>query len=127
MAPISSSTPVQASGLSIDELARNPNISESAKVAEVSRQFEALLLRQIMQSAHVGASGAATAKNSTVNGIYEDLVTSHLADTMTRGQAGGLGLARTLERQLGSELASEVKPPFAISQKDRAANLRNHD
>ena len=122
MDPISNSNRVSARELSLDQLARHPKFSESEKVAEVSRQFEALLLRQILQTAHAVSGGAASGKASTVNGIYEDMVTANLADTMTQGQTGGLGLARSLARQLGSELAAATK---SASATDATANLKN--
>lgn len=98
------SASVKARDLSLDQLAGNSQVKESAKVEEVSRQFEAMLLRQILQSAHAVSGAVTSGKTSTVNGIYEDLVSAHLAEAMTQGEAGGLGLGRSLARQLGGEL-----------------------
>ncbi|MBI3414281.1 MAG: rod-binding protein [Verrucomicrobia bacterium] len=96
---------VKASELSLDQLARDGQVNETAKIEEVSRQFEALLLRQILQSAHAVSGAVTDKKSSTVNGIYEDLATAQLADAMTSKGAGGLGLGQSLARQLGAQLA----------------------
>ena len=40
---------IEASQLPLESLAGNPNVSDKEKVGEVSRQFEAVLLRQILQ------------------------------------------------------------------------------
>ena len=39
---------IKASDVPLDQLARNPNISQKDKVGEACRQFEAVLLRQIL-------------------------------------------------------------------------------
>jgi hypothetical protein len=41
--------PIKAADVPIEQLAGNSKISDRDKVAEVSRQFEAVLLRQILQ------------------------------------------------------------------------------
>ena len=117
---------VQASELSLDQLMNNSRVSEPAKVAEVSRQFEALLVRQILQSAHAVSATPADGKNSTVSGIYEDLVTTHLADAMTRGNAGGIGLGRSLERQLSFELAAPTAVAARLARPESKVNFA-HD
>jgi flagellar biosynthesis/type III secretory pathway chaperone len=42
---------VSAASLPLEQLAKNPKLSESEKIAELSRQFEAVLLRQILGEA----------------------------------------------------------------------------
>jgi len=89
----------QAGGLRSIEPAERPVDSESAqgpdsdKTGEVSRQFEAILMRQILSESmkpllQGGASGQ----------VYGYLVTDTLADSMSKG--GGLGLANILQAQL---------------------------
>lgn len=90
--------------LPLDQLAANPNISEGAKVMEASRQFEAVFLRQILSEARktVISSGE---KESTANGIYDDMVNNQLADDISR--SGEFGLAKSLQAQL----VHQVLPP----------------
>ena len=51
MNPLSLQPQIKAADVPLNELAANPHIPDSEKVAEVSRQFEAVLLRQILQEA----------------------------------------------------------------------------
>ena len=68
----------------------------SAKVGEVSRQFEAILLRQFLSESmkpllEGGPSGQ----------VYGYLLTDTLADSLSKG--GGMGLSSVLQAQLGKE------------------------
>lgn len=107
--PIQSVAPrVNASELSLEQLSRNPHVSESDKAKEAARQFEAVLLRQILQSAHkTGLEGLTDGEGSASKDVYFDMMNYHLADTISRG--GGLGLASALEAQLIQQ--ANVKPP----------------
>ena len=89
---------VHAASLPLDKLATNKDVPQEEKVAEVSRQFEAILLRQILSDAHKNMLGS-----SASAGIYQDLLTSQLADKISH--AGGIGLAGKLKHELGRELA----------------------
>ena len=91
-----------AADVPIEQLAHNHKLTEEQKVAEVSRQFEALLLRQILQETQKTVIQSKFADNSTTAGIYHDMVTTQLADSISK--SGTLGLAQTLERQLGHQL-----------------------
>jgi Rod binding domain-containing protein len=93
---------IQASELPLDQLAQNPNLTEKQKVGEVSRQFEALLLRQILQDAQKTVIPSRYGADSSVNSIYHDLSTAQLADSISK--SGSFGLARNLEKQLSRQL-----------------------
>jgi flagellar protein FlgJ len=95
---------VNAADLPIEQLAANPNVSQRDKVDQACKQFEAVLLRQILGEARktVISSGE---PDSTVSGIYNDMVTSQLADSISR--SGTFGLAKSLE----SQLERQVLPP----------------
>lgn len=100
---------VRASDLPMEKLAANSQIAESEKVAEVSRQFEAVLLRQILQHAQKTHFKSSVAGEAMAGGIYQDLVTNQLADGISK--SGGFGLAQTLSEQLKHELPSKVQGP----------------
>jgi Rod binding domain-containing protein len=95
--------PVRAVDVPLESLAGNPQVSERQKIAEVSRQFEALVTRQILQQALKPVIVSKYTSSSTVNGIYQDMTTSQLADRISR--AGGFGLADSLTSQLTRQLA----------------------
>jgi Rod binding domain-containing protein len=67
-------------------------------VAEVSRQFESVLLRQILGAARKTIFRSKFNEDSMASGIYQDMTTSQLADAISRN--GSFGLARSLEAQL---------------------------
>jgi peptidoglycan hydrolase FlgJ len=89
---------VRAGELPFEQVARNPNISEAERAKEAARQFEAVLLRQILQTAHKTGIEGLTGESSGSKDIYFDMMNYHLADTISK--AGGLGLASALEAQL---------------------------
>jgi flagellar protein FlgJ len=81
-----------------ERLAGNTSLSEQQKIAEASRQFEAILLRQILAASQKTVIPSKFADNSTASGIYHDLVTGQLADQISK--SGTFGLAKTFEHQL---------------------------
>lgn len=114
--------PVQnnsASDVPIEQLAHNHAMSDQQKVAEVSRQFEALLLRQIFQETQKTVIQSKYSDNSTTAGIYHDMVTKQLADSISK--SGTLGLAQSLQRQLTRQIC-----PALTAGPDRAADAKTH-
>jgi flagellar protein FlgJ len=97
---------VQAADLPFDRLASNGNVSESEKVKEASRQFEAVLLRQILADANKPLFGSPLIKSSATTAIYQDMITTQLADQISR--SGSFGLGQSLSQQLGRELKTET-------------------
>lgn len=92
----------------LERLAGNRQLSEAAKVAESGRQFEAVLLRQILGEAMKPVFKSEFTARSAQAGIYQDLVVNQLADQVTG--AGGLGLATSLNRQLTRQLGNAAQP-----------------
>src|SRR5438552_10017776 len=89
---------MQPADLPIEQLGSNAQLSETEKVSELSRQFEAVLLRQILSNAQKTVFASSMNPESVSSGIYQDLITNQLADNISRSRA--FGLARTLEGQL---------------------------
>lgn len=85
-----------------EQLAGNTSLTEAQKVAEGARMFEALLLRQILQESQKTVIQSSFADNSASAGIYRDMITNQLAESISK--SGSLGLAKSLEQQLGSQL-----------------------
>jgi len=94
----STSNRMDASHTQLESLANNPGLTQDQKIAEASRQFEAVLLRQFLSEAQKPCTDSGQAADSGTAGIYQDMVTNQLADTLSRG--GGVGLAKLFERQL---------------------------
>jgi Rod binding domain-containing protein len=98
---------VQAADVEPEQLARNSHLTEDQKIGEVTRQFEAILLRQILQSTQKTVIPSKYADNSTAAGIYHDMVTHQLADSISK--SGTLGLAKMLQHQLTRQLQPALK------------------
>ncbi len=110
---------VKASDLPFDMIAANTKLSQTDKVKEASRQFEAVLLRQMLGEAHKAMSGSSDESQSSTTSIYNDMINDQLADTISR--SGAFGLGRSLQSQLVSQTISkrpEDSAPKAITQKN---------
>jgi Rod binding domain-containing protein len=97
--------PVNLSEIPIEQLAGNKKLSEAEKVKEVSRQFEAVILRQILSQARKSVFHSSLDGESATSGIYQDMVTNQLAESISR--SGDFGLARSLEAQLVNQTVSK--------------------
>ena len=80
------------------QLAGNPNISNDDKVREACRQFEAILLRQILGEARKTVITSSDKPDSNETDIYNDMINNQMADSIS--QSGTFGLAKSLENQL---------------------------
>jgi Rod binding domain-containing protein len=89
---------IDASAIAPEKLAGNSSLSQDQKVAEASRQFEAVLLRQILSDSQKTVIPSELSDNSTAAGIYQDVITNTLADNISK--SGAFGLAKTFTQQL---------------------------
>ncbi len=81
-----------------EELAGNKSLTELQKIAEASRQFEAIMLRQILSESQKPVITSEFTDNSTSAGIYQDFITNTLADSISK--SGTFGFAKVFEQQL---------------------------
>lgn len=95
-------TRIDPASLPPERLADHPQLSEQAKVAELSRQFEAVLLRQILGSAQKTMFPSSANPQSFGGEVYRDMIVQNLADGIS--QSGDFGLATSLQTQLGRQL-----------------------
>ncbi len=106
---VESQRPIDVSKLSMEQLAANPNVSDKDKIAAVSRQFEAILVRQIMSEGQKTVFPSAYVSQGVTSSIYQDMVNTQLADKIS--QAGTLGLGKTIARQLSHQCKTEKPKP----------------
>jgi peptidoglycan hydrolase FlgJ len=99
---------VNAADLPVERLAGNKVLTESEKISEISRQFEAVLLRQILASAQKTVIPSKLNPESAASGIYKDMITNQLADTISH--SGALGLGDTLAHELTRQLKVDPGP-----------------
>jgi Rod binding domain-containing protein len=91
-------------GLPLEQLAKSPKLSEEQKIGELSRQFEAVLLRQVLQHAQKTVIKSSLTEESATSGIYQDMVTNQLAESISK--SGSFGLARSLQAELTRQLTT---------------------
>ncbi|MFO1488098.1 MAG: rod-binding protein [Verrucomicrobiota bacterium] len=111
----SATTKVDASMIAPERLAGNSQLTKQEKVAEASRQFEAVLLRQILENSQKTVIKSSYADNSTSSAIYRDQFVSQMADSISK--AGTFGFAKTFEQQLNrpAERDSSTNPAPAAA------------
>lgn len=113
---------IDPSRLPLEMLAGNPNISDKEKIGEVARQFESVLLKQILSEARKSESSGGVA-----SGIYDDMVNTQLADSISR--SGKFGLAASLKEQLTRQvLPQSGSGPASLStaSKQPASKVSPH-
>ena len=89
---------VKASVLPFEKLAASKSIPDSEKVKEACKQFEAVLLRQILGEARKTIVHSSTNEDSNTTGIYNDMINNQMADSISK--SGAFGLAKSLQTQL---------------------------
>jgi Rod binding domain-containing protein len=114
--------PADCDKIPLESLAGDSRLTREQKLAEVTRQFEAILLREILRHTRETVFPSEFDDHSTAAGIYHDLVTDQLADSISR--SGTLGLARTLERQLSRQL--QASDPAAAAGRDAVPGSAGH-
>lgn len=101
----------QAADIPPEDLLSNKQMSQDEKLGEIARQFEALLLRQILADTQKTVIPSEFADNSTAASIYQGLATEQLANSISK--SGTLGLAKLLQTQLTRQL-----PPASTAGHD---------
>jgi Rod binding domain-containing protein len=87
-----------AAHIAPEALAGNTKLTDKEKIAEASRQFESMLLRQILSESQKPVIKSELTDDSTASGIYQDFITNQLADSLSK--SGAFGFAKIFERQL---------------------------
>lgn len=121
----SSHSHVQASQLPLEMLAGNAHVTDAEKIGEVARQFEAVLLRQILQQARKTDSSDSSG-DPVASGIYADMINNQLADSISR--SGNFGLAKSLQTQLTRQVLAhtDAAPAPKISTPLSAPSTNSH-
>lgn len=82
----------------LEKLADSKTLTDNEKLAKLSKSFEALLLRNVLENAQKPMFTSKLVNDSATGSIYRDMVTTQLADSIA--QSGTFGLASLLERQM---------------------------
>jgi peptidoglycan hydrolase FlgJ len=110
----------KASDVPLQQLVANKQIPEEEKVAEISRQFEAVLIRQILAEGQKPEFGADKTQSTSSAGIYRDMVTNQMADRISH--SGGIGLANALKHQLSRQTLHTMSPSASAPTDSKGGN-----
>jgi flagellar protein FlgJ len=105
--------PAVPADIAPERLAHNATLTEQQKISEASRQFEAILLRQILAASQKTVIQSKLADNSTSAEIYRDMITEQLANSISK--SGAFGLAQTFEQQLTPPAGSGPSAATALN------------
>jgi Rod binding domain-containing protein len=111
---------IDASEIAPERLAKNPRLTEQQKVSEASRQFESILLKQILESSQKTVIKSKLSDDSTASSIYHDMVTTRLADAISK--SGSFGLTKTFEQQLNRQHGAR---PDGLPKKEISAEMHS--
>ena len=122
--------PARSSAVPLEQLQHNGRLTEQEKVEESARQFEAVLLRQILTEARKTVIKSDEDGESSSTEIYQDMINQHLADAMS--QSGSFGLAQSLKGQLTRQTlhpaeTPSVTDPRALKGETHASTFQDHD
>ena len=77
------------------EMVHSKHITEEAKIQEATRQFEGVMVRQVLKEWLVPLFESELVQNSAANDIYRSYLIDVMADSMTR--SGGVGITTSLQ------------------------------
>lgn len=96
--PISTFSSNVADEQRLQAIARNDNLSQSQKMAEMGRKFESSLIKSFLEDALEPVFEGILEENSSAQGIYRHFLTDALSNSITQAQSFGFSTA--LQAQL---------------------------
>jgi Rod binding domain-containing protein len=103
-------SPIDTSNVPVEQLAGNKHLTEQQKIHEASRQFETILLRQILSEMQKPVVNSEFTEDSTASGIYQDYISGALADSISK--SGSFGLTKVFEQQLSPHVSKHDPTPI---------------
>jgi Rod binding domain-containing protein len=116
--PLTSSAGMDTSTVPIEDLAGNKNLTKQQKIHEASRQFEAIMLQQVLSEMQKPVITSEFTDDSTASGIYQGYITNALAQGMSKTDS--LGFAKIFEQQL-SPHPSKPNPHVSATPSENPA------
>lgn len=116
-------SPIDTSNVPIEQLAGNKNLTQQQKIHEASREFESIMLQQILSEMQKPVITSEFTDDSTAGDIYQGYVTNALAESMSK--SGSFGFAKIFEQQLTPHASGTGHKAAATSIKDSTAKHVN--
>jgi flagellar protein FlgJ len=116
---MSSSIPSTFDSAALAQLKFDARVNPDAEAKQVSRQFEAVFINQLLQSMRK-ATFKSELFQSDAKKTYESLFDREIANQISSGQ--GIGLAQEIERQLFEMQLGAMKNPSVKDSVDKLPN-----
>lgn len=113
--------PASTANVPLNELAGDKHLTTKQKVGEVARQFEALLLQQILASTEKPVIKSEFTDNSPEAGIYRSMIVRQLSEAISK--SGSFGLAKMLQHQLTPQLQADAAQSGGADAKPSEASV----
>jgi Rod binding domain-containing protein len=91
-------SPVDTSNVPVEQLAGNKHLTQQQKIHEASREFEVIMLQQILSEMQKPVITSEFTDSSTAGDIYQSYATNAIAESMSK--SGSFGFAKIFEQQL---------------------------
>jgi len=92
----------------LDRIADDASMSEQEKVAELAKEFEAMLVKQVLKGMQKTAGGSGLFPTKGPASIYGDMMMNSLSQSISDSRQ--LGFARLFENQLTNKDAIRQEP-----------------
>jgi Rod binding domain-containing protein len=112
-------SPIDTSNVPIEQLAGNKNLTQLQKIHEASREFESIMLQQILSEMQKPVITSEFTDDSTAGDIYQGYVTNALAESLSK--SGSFGFAKIFEQQLTPHASGIDHKAAATPVKDSTA------
>jgi Rod binding domain-containing protein len=106
-------SPIDTSTIPVEELAGNKHLTQQQKIHEASRQFEQIMLQQILSEMQKPVITSEFTDDSTASDIYQGYITNALAESMSK--TGSFGFAKIFEEQLSPHTSMTHEKTSATS------------
>jgi len=101
VSPIQSTS--QDTDVPIEQLAGNKHLTQQQKIHEASREFEVIMLQQVLSEMQKPVIKSEFTDDSTASDIYQSYISNALAEGMSK--SGAFGFAKIFEQQLSPHIS----------------------
>jgi Rod binding domain-containing protein len=115
--------PIDTSNIPIEQLVGNKHLTQQQKIHEASREFEVIMLQQILSEMQKPVITSEFTDDSTAGDIYQGYITNALAESMSK--SGSFGFAKIFEQQLTPHASSVEHEADLTSVKDSSTKHVN--
>lgn len=118
--PIQAPVDTDTSTIPIEDLAGDKHLTQQQKIHEASREFEAIMLQQVLSEMQKPVITSEFTDDSTASGIYQDYISQALSESMSK--SGTFGFAKIFEQQLSPHASKHAHSATTAPATNSATN-----